>query len=49
MLLPRLAAVAEVGWAPRRRNYDDFLRRMEHLRLLYGACGYRYAPHPFAH
>ena len=30
-------------------NYDDFLRRMEHLRLLYGACGYRYAPHPFAH
>ena len=49
MLLPRLAAVAEVGWAPRRRNYDDFLRRMEHLRLLYGACGYRYAPHPFVH
>ena len=48
MLLPRLGAVAEVGWAPERKDYADFLRRISRMRTLYGAYGYICSPHPFA-
>lgn len=47
MALPRLAALAEVGWACDRRNFGDFSRRMETFRKLYDKCGYRYAPYFF--
>ncbi len=47
MALPRLAALAEVGWSYDRRDIGDFRRRMEHLRKIYRMCGYRYAPYFF--
>lgn len=47
MLLPRLAAVAEVGWAYDRKDYDDFVRRMAGLRRVYDAAGFDYAPFLF--
>lgn len=48
MLLPRLGALAEVGWAPDRKDYAEFLPRLKRLTRLYDACGYVYAPHPLA-
>ncbi len=42
--LPRLAALAEVGWTPRgRRNFDDFEERMktQYLRYLRRDYGFR--------
>ena len=45
MLLPRLSALAEAGWNPQEKDYDDFLRRLRRLTDLYDACRYRYAPH----
>ena len=45
--LPRLAAIAEVGWSYGNQNYDDFARRMHLLRKLYDKCGYKYAPYFF--
>lgn len=47
MLLPRLAAMSEVAWAPRGRDYDDFVRRLGSLRRLYDRAGYRYADFVF--
>lgn len=47
MTLPRIAALAEVGWAYDRRDINDFRRRMENLRKIYERCGYRYAPYFF--
>ena len=47
MVLPRLAALAEVGWSYDRRDIGDFRRRMEFFRDLYEHCGYRYAPYFF--
>ena len=47
MVLPRLAAIAEVGWTYGEKNYDDFARRMHLLRKLYDKCGYKYAPYFF--
>ncbi len=47
MLLPRLAALAEVGWSYERRDYDDFGRRMHSLRKIYDKAGYNYAPYFF--
>ena len=47
MVLPRIAALAEVGWAYDRRDINDFRRRMENLRKIYERCGYRYAPYFF--
>lgn len=47
MLLPRLAALSEVGWALDRKEYPDFLRRLRRFARLYDACGYRYARHVF--
>ncbi len=45
MILPRTAALAEVGWSYGNQNYDDFARRMHLLRKLYDKCGYKYAPY----
>lgn len=47
MLLPRLAALAEVGWSYDRRDLEDFRRRMDIFRHLYELNGYRYAPYFF--
>ena len=47
MALPRLAALAEVGWACDRRDFGDFSRRMTVFRKLYDKCGYRYASYFF--
>lgn len=43
MLLPRLAAIAEVGWAYDRKDFADFKRRMNSFRKCYDAAGYNYA------
>ena len=47
MLLPRLAALAEVGWACDRRDMENFRVRLGELRRLYERCGYRCAPYFF--
>lgn len=47
MILPRLAAIAETGWAYDRKEYGDFVERMETLREVYEQAGYRYAPYFF--
>lgn len=47
MLLPRLSALAEVGWSLDRKDYDDYLRRVGHLAKVYDAYGYIYAKHIF--
>ena len=46
-LLPRLAAIAEVGWTIGERNFDEFALRMHHLRKLYDKNGAIYAPYFF--
>lgn len=47
MLLPRIAALAEVGWACDRKDYRGFTSRIEALRTIYEAEGYHYAPYLF--
>ena len=47
MALPRLAAIAETGWAYDRKDFDDFRRRMERFRLVYDSAGYNYATYFF--
>ena len=47
MLLPRLSALAEVGWSLDRKDYGDYLRRVRRLAKIYDACGYNYANHIF--
>lgn len=43
MLLPRLAALAEVLWSPKeKRNYTDFLGRLKELAKRYDAMGVNY-------
>ena len=46
-LLPRMAAIAEVGWTIGERNFDEFTVRMHHLRKLYDKNGIIYAPYFF--
>jgi hexosaminidase len=44
MLLPRLAALAEVGWSPKEaRDYADFHRRLELLQHRYEELGLNYS------
>lgn len=43
-LLPRLAAISEAGWSIGKKDFEDFARRMEHLRRLYDKEGIHYAP-----
>ncbi|MCQ4873479.1 beta-N-acetylhexosaminidase [Butyricimonas paravirosa] len=46
MLLPRMAAIAEVGWTPlARKDYDNFLKRAKLMTQRYEALGYNFAKH----
>lgn len=46
MLLPRLAALSEVGWtALDKKDYTNFLERARLLTQRYEALGYNYAKH----
>lgn len=47
MLLPRLAAMAEVQWATDRRDAERIRERMETMRKFYDSCGWNYAPYYF--
>jgi hexosaminidase len=47
MALPRAAALAEVGWSPRQRNWPDFLRRLVPMLARYRAFGINYADSVF--
>ena len=43
MLLPRLDALSEVQWCrPDQKNYEDFLKRLPHLKQLYDRIGVNY-------
>ena len=46
-LLPRLAATAEAGWSGGKKDFDDFARRLQHLRRLYDKEGIHYATYFF--
>lgn len=43
MLLPRLAAMSEVGWSLSRKDIKRFLMACERFKSLYDAFGYKYA------
>ncbi len=45
MALPRLAAIAETGWAYDRKDFEGFVDRLSTLRLLYDIYGYNYGKH----
>lgn len=46
MLLPRMAALAEVAWTPQAdREYSNFLNRAKLLTQRYEALGYNFAKH----
>lgn len=48
MILPRMAALAEVQWlSPKRKNYDDFVRRICRLKTIYEREDVNYAKHLF--
>ena len=48
-LLPRLAALSEVGWACDRKDFPDFCNRAKALLpRLYRTYGYSYAPYFFS-
>lgn len=47
MALPRLSAIAEVGWSYDRKDYDSFLKRMNHITRLFDHYGYNYCKHAF--
>lgn len=47
MLLPRISAIAEVGWTRDNRDFEDFKARMEHVRTYYDANGWNYCKHMF--
>lgn len=48
MILPRLAALAEVQWvAKEQKSYDAFLVRLSRLVDIYAQQGYNYAKHVF--
>lgn len=46
MVLPRMAALAEVVWTPlAQKDYEDFVKRAIGLTERYDALGYNYAKH----
>ena len=48
MVLPRMAALAEVQWTqPEKKDYADFTRRLPRLMELYQRDGMNYAKHIF--
>lgn len=45
MLFPRLFAISEVGWSdPKRKNYDNFIERVEYSFHRLDEMGVNYAP-----
>lgn len=49
LMFPRLAAVAEAGWTPQnRREYSNFLKRLQSEASFYKAKGINYGKHVFA-
>ena len=45
MVLPRMAALAEVDWTPaKEKNWPDFQRRIHEHFQIYKALGYNYCP-----
>lgn len=48
MVLPRLAALAEVQWTePAKKDYKSFLTRLMRMTALYDRLGYNYAKHMY--
>ncbi len=48
MVLPRMAALAEVQWCPKgEKDYDDFTKRLVHMLNIYQHEGYNYAKHVY--
>lgn len=50
MALPRLAAIAEIGWsnpAPESKDTNDFIKRSKHLSRYYSVFGWNFAKHFF--
>lgn len=48
MAIPRVDAVSEIQWTrPERKNYENFLGRLNRMRALYDRLGYGYASHGF--
>ena len=46
LMLPRLAAVAEAGWtAQQKRNYEDFVNRLQAEKEYYEKKGLKYGKH----
>lgn len=46
LMLPRLTAVAEAAWTPQeRRNYNDYLKRMDNQVKIFESNGWNYCPH----
>ena len=46
MVLPRMAALAEVQWTPaERKNFKEFVARSRRMSDLYDLYGYEYARH----
>ena len=46
-ILPRMAALAETGWALDRKDYNDFLVRLKDFVRTYDYFGYKYADYVF--
>lgn len=48
LMLPRIAAVAEAGWTPQdKRDYKDFLQRMQGEKKFYELNGWSFGKHIF--
>ena len=48
MALPRLSAIAEIGWSYEEvKDYDNFLERALNLTKFYDYYGFNYGTHPF--
>ena len=48
MILPRMAALAEVQWTePSKKEYNNFLERLNSLAKIYDRDGLNYAKHVF--
>ncbi len=48
MALPRLSAIAEVGWSYPNKDYGSFVKRLHHLAELFDHYGYNYGKHALA-
>ena len=48
LMFPRLAAVAEAAWTPQeKRNYNDFLKRLQSEKEFYELMDVDYGKHVF--